>query len=64
MKYLKALLDKASPVHAPPPTAAEVVEPTPIITLDEIRTIIDMFDAKFLGVKPKGWLPEHGEHGV
>ena len=47
------------------PAPAEKAEPsvtdelTPIITLDEINKIVDAFDAKFLGVKPKGWLPEH-----
>jgi len=54
MKYLKALLDKASP--GPPPTAAGA-----IITLDEIRKIVDALDARFLGVRPTGWLPGPAE---
>jgi hypothetical protein len=32
-------------------------DPMPVIPLDQVRAMIDGFDAKFLGVKPKGWLP-------
>ena len=33
------------------------VDLSPIVTLDEIAKIVDSFDAQFLGIKPKGWLP-------
>jgi hypothetical protein len=48
-------------------TAAEKTEPvvtdevTPIIALDEINKIVDGLNAKFLSVKPRGWLPEQLE---
>lgn len=29
----------------------------PMVALDQVEKIVDMFDAKLLGVKPKGWLP-------
>jgi hypothetical protein len=29
----------------------------PIVPLKQVQQIIDSFDAKYLGVKPKGWLP-------
>jgi hypothetical protein len=35
---------------------------TPIVPLKQIQEIVDAFDAKYLGVKPKGWLPGRGEN--
>jgi hypothetical protein len=29
----------------------------PVVPFDQIGKIVDIFDAKFLGVKPKGWIP-------
>jgi hypothetical protein len=45
----------------PSPSATE--EPAPIIGFDEISKIVDNLDAKFLGIKPKNWLPNTGGKG-
>jgi hypothetical protein len=42
-------------------SAAASAESAPIIALDEISRIVDGLDARFLGIKPKGWLPGRGD---
>jgi hypothetical protein len=52
-KYLD-IARRIRPTVVEPSTTDEVV---PTIAGDEINRIVDGLDAKFLGVKPKGWLP-------
>jgi hypothetical protein len=41
-----------------------VAERSPIVPFDKIGKIVDSLEARFLGIRPKGWLPESDRVGA
>jgi hypothetical protein len=55
-RYLDLI--KSISEEEPISTARSLAELSPIVPLDEIRNIVDSLEARSLGIRPKGWLPE------